>query len=329
MDNVTHTLTGLMLARAGLGGKTKGATVMMMLAANAPDMDVVSWFGGTLTYLEHHREYTHALVFAPLAALVPFALVRFIGRTPLGWVAYLGSLAAVLSHLLMDLTNVYGIRLLLPFSARWLRLDITDVIDPWILAILLLALAAPALVKLVSDEIGGRRQPAPKHGWAVFALLLLFLYECGRFVSHERAVAILNSHLWGGAPAVRVTATPDRLNPTHWRGIVEGEGFVYEVPVRVADDFNPGTGRIAYPPGPSPAIDAARKTREFEVFERFNQLPFWRLIPAPNGLRVELIDLRFGTPELPGFVAEAVVERGGHVVESKFGFSLPVGRGGD
>ena len=79
MDNVTHTLTGLMLARAGLGGKTKGATVMMLLAVNAPDMDVVSWLGGTLTYLEHHREYTHALAFAPLVALVPFALVRFPG----------------------------------------------------------------------------------------------------------------------------------------------------------------------------------------------------------------------------------------------------------
>src|SRR5213082_1833086 len=104
MDNVTHTLTGLMLARAGLGGKTRGATVMMLLAVNAPDMDVVSWFGGTLTYLEHHREYTHALGFAPLVALVPFALVRFIGSAPLGLAAYLGALVAVLSHLLMDLT---------------------------------------------------------------------------------------------------------------------------------------------------------------------------------------------------------------------------------
>src|SRR5262249_12067654 len=160
---------------------TRGAAVMMMLAANAPDMDVVSWFGGSLTYLEHHRSYAHALVFAPLVALVPFLLVRFIGRAPLAIAAYLGALGAVFSHLRMDVTNVYGSRLLLPFSARWLRLDITDVVDPWILAVLLLALGAPALVKLVSDEIGGRKQPAPKHGWAVFALLALFLYECGRF----------------------------------------------------------------------------------------------------------------------------------------------------
>ena len=137
----------------------------------------------------------------------------------------------VLSHLLLDATNVYGIRLLLPFSDRWYRLDMTDIVDPWILAILILALGAPALVKLVGDEIGGRKTPAPKRGWAWFAIVMLLAYEGGRYTSHERALAILNSHLYAGEPPARVTATPDRINPLHWRGIVEGEGYVYEVPL--------------------------------------------------------------------------------------------------
>ena len=42
MDNVTHTLTGLMLARAGLGKSTqRGGALMLMLAANVPDIDVL------------------------------------------------------------------------------------------------------------------------------------------------------------------------------------------------------------------------------------------------------------------------------------------------
>ena len=48
----------------------------------------------------------------------------------------------MLSHLALDWTNVYGIRLLLPFSGRFLHLDMTDVVDPWILLLLLLAVAA-------------------------------------------------------------------------------------------------------------------------------------------------------------------------------------------
>jgi membrane-bound metal-dependent hydrolase YbcI (DUF457 family) len=46
---------------------------------------------------------------------------------------YLGCVVAVLSHLLLDWTNVYGVRLMLPFSAKWYRLDSTDIIDPVIL----------------------------------------------------------------------------------------------------------------------------------------------------------------------------------------------------
>ena len=45
MDNLTHTLTGLMMARAGLAKPgQRGGALMIMLAANAPDMDVL-WSG--------------------------------------------------------------------------------------------------------------------------------------------------------------------------------------------------------------------------------------------------------------------------------------------
>ena len=72
--------------------------------------------------------------------------------------AYLVSLIGVASHLALDLTNVYGVRLLLPFSDRWLRLDLNSILDPWIMAALLLAVLAPALSKLVDamKETHGR-----------------------------------------------------------------------------------------------------------------------------------------------------------------------------
>ena len=66
--------------------------------------------------------------------VVVWSLVRIAWK-----MAFLVSLVGVASHLVLDLTNVYGIRLLLPFSARWLRLDITSVVDPWIWAALLLS----------------------------------------------------------------------------------------------------------------------------------------------------------------------------------------------
>ena len=73
MDNVTHTLTAVLLARAGLGKLVPGGTAVLMLASNLPDADsVVGLLGGPLAYLEYHRHLTHALVAAATAAVRPW-----------------------------------------------------------------------------------------------------------------------------------------------------------------------------------------------------------------------------------------------------------------
>jgi inner membrane protein len=321
MDNVTHSLVGLMMSRA-VATRPPRAAVMMILAANLPDIDVVSGLGGALSYIEWHRSYTHSLAFAPLMALIPLLMVwRF---SVLG---YAMSLAGVLSHLVLDWTNVYGIRMLLPFSHRWLRLDQTDVVDPWILAILLLAVAAPALARMVGSEIGSKKSAGPSRGWAWFALLAVLTYDGARFAAHQRALGVMGAHLFNGAIPNRLTAVPNRQNPWRWRGIAEAEGFVDIVPIDLATEFDPSGGRVDYTTAPNSAIEAARRTRPFEIFGSFNQLPFWKVTPVVDGTLVELIDLRFGTPENPGFEARAVVDASGEAHEAKFTFGNPLPTG--
>ncbi len=321
MDNITHSLVGLMMSRA-ITTRPPRAAVMMILAANLPDIDVVSSFGGALSYIEWHRSYTHSLAFAPLLAVIPLVLVwRF------SWLGYGMSLAGVLSHLVLDWTNVYGIRMLLPFSHRWLRLDQTDVVDPWILAILLLAVAAPALARMVSSEIGAKKSAGPSRGWAWFALLAVLTYDGARFAAHQRALGVMGAHLFNGSIPDRLSAVPNRENPWRWRGIAEAAGFVDIVPIDLAKEFDPSDGRIDYTTAPNPVIEAARRTRPFEVFGSFNQLPFWKVTPVVDGTLVELIDLRFGTPENPGFEARAVVDASGEVHDAKFTFGNPLPTG--
>jgi inner membrane protein len=324
MDNVTHTLVGLMLARvAAPRGKRPAAQGMMVIAANIPDIDVVTLFGGGMTYLQHHREYTHALVFAPLLAMIPPLLFRLVARQRLSLFTYVLSLVGVLSHPLLDWTNVYGVRLFLPFSARWLRLDITDIVDPWILLVLILAVAAPALAKLVSSEIGARSGEGTRRGWAWFALGALLCYEGGRYIAHERALGVLDSYIYNGDRARRITALPHRFNPLVWRAVVEGRNrdFTF-LTVNLAERFDSGSGRTEYSAAQdSPAIQAARRTPPFQVLEGFSQLPFWQMTPAEDGVVVQLIDLRFGTPRSPGFAsATAVVDQNGQVRSARLGF---------
>ena len=314
MDNVTHSLAGLMLGR--VSGRNAW---MMVVAANLPDVDIISWAGGSLTYIEYHRGIAHSLAAAPLMALIPMLLFR--SRS---WQSYAACLGGVLSHLLLDWTNTYGIRMLLPFSGRWLHLDMTDVVDPWILLAFLLAVAAPALAGLVSSEIGAKKTSAAKQGWAWVALTFLVAYEGGRFAAHQRALAVMGARLYNGKQANRLSAIPNRWTPFQWRGVAEGDGYVVDVPVDLNTEFDPSEGRIDYT---SPPNEAALKTRPFEVFSRFDQLPFWKAEKVADGAtEVQLIDLRFGTPERPGFAARAIVDGAGRVTESKFGFGLPGGR---
>jgi len=283
---------------------------------------VVTAASGSLTYLKYHRHLTHSLLMAPLLALLPVLLVRLASRKPVAWkMAYLASLAGVVSHLALDLTNVYGVRLLLPFSARWLRLDITSVVDPWIWAALLLAVIAPALARLVGSEMGAPIRPGRTA--AALALAFIVLYDGARAAIHQRAIEILDSRIYSGSPPGRVAAFPDTFNPFAWRGLVEAPAFQALFQFNVGEPFDPAAGVIFYRPEAEPVIHLASDTEPFRAFLDFSQYPAWTVTPLsdpPNGVQVQATDLRFGTPRQPGFRAVAILDGDSRVVRSWFSF---------
>lgn len=295
--------------------------MLLMIAANAPDFDIVSWFAGTVAYLHYHRWFTHALIAIPLMALVSVLIVRPFVKGAFPWArAMLAASVGVLSHVLLDWTNSYGIRLLMPFSSEWLRLDITNIVDLWIWAVLAIALVAPALARLVSSEIGAKSGTG--RGWAIFALVSLLGYEYGRYVLHNRAVAMMNVRLYDGAPPTRVAALPGFANPMQWRGIVETADTYRLTEVNLNQTFDPAAGRVIYKTVP-PEAAPLRQTRPFQVFLDFSAFPQWRSLPVPEregAVRVEVHDLRFGDPQNPRFVASGVVNAAKQVESAEFGF---------
>lgn len=328
MDNITHTLTGLMLSRAGANRISPRATALLLLAANAPDIDVIAALGGSAGYLHYHRGFTHSLAAIPLIAVLPVLLVRVAARRSLAWKgAYAVSVLGVASHVVMDWTNVYGVRLLLPFSDRWFNADITAVIDIWIWGALLLGLAGPFISRLVSSEIGAR--PGRGFGMAVFVLCFCLLYSFGRYLLHERAVAVLDARLYQGEAPLRVAAVPNPVSLARWVGLVETSGFYSVHPdLNLLRSFDPTAGKILYKPEPGPAIRAARDAGVFHVFLAFSQWPLWRVTPVAEpekGRLVEAMDLRFGAPPQPRFVASALLDGSLRVETTRFRFGATGG----
>jgi inner membrane protein len=320
LDNITHSFTAFFLSRAGLNRLTPQATAILLLSANAPDIDLVTLAGGSLNYFHYHRHLTHSLIFAPVLAAAVLGIVRIAGRKafPL-FPAFLVSLIGVASHLCLDWTNQYGIRLLLPFSGEWLHGDLINLFDVWLLTVFTFCLLAPVVSGLVGGEIGSPKPKRfPGRGFAWVALGFLALYDGGRWVLHSRALAILDSRIYDGAAPLRVAAFPYGSNPLEWRGIAETETAYQVFLIPVLQPPQTPEPRAIFKAEPSPAIDVANRTEEFRVFRDFAIYPLWQVIPAeaPDGaVRVVLSDLRFP------FSSSAVVDRSNAVRSAVFSYS--------
>jgi inner membrane protein len=141
LDNLTHSLVGLAVAKAGFERVSPRAVVACTIAASLPDFDIVTLiFGGRWAFLQHHRGISHSIPGALLLALAfPFVfyfgdriVARIRSRPPEIKVPGLmiASIVACATHPFMDWTNNYGIRLLLPWSPKWYYGDFVFIVDP-------------------------------------------------------------------------------------------------------------------------------------------------------------------------------------------------------
>ncbi|MCW5978713.1 MAG: metal-dependent hydrolase [Bryobacteraceae bacterium] len=328
MDNITHSLTGFLLSRVGFNRWPLPAAWLLAIGANIPDADFASALGGDELILECHRGPTHSFLFSPLVALAPPAIVALAARRRLPWLrAWLVSWAGVLSHLLLDWTNIYGARLLSPLNEEWYALSINSVMDLWIWIILFSAVGWMVISRLVTSEIGAGRSSG--RGVAVVALLGLVAFDFGRFVLHERARNVLDARVYSDELPQRAQALPTVANPFRWRGIVETRSAYHLFEVNLLETrFDPASGRVFYKPELPPVAAEALATEPFRKFLWFAKFPLWRIAPAEapdaaGGTMVQVIDLRFALPGEDAFAATALFDARGGLVRSWFQYEAP------
>ncbi len=139
MDNLTHTMVGWTLSKAGLERKSPLALPILLIGANLPDAEVVrNLFGGN--YLESHRGISHAPVgILGLSFVLAGAFWLYERRRPATsgrrtkfWLLWGIALAGLATHPFLDYLNDYGIRPLLPFSSAKYYGDLLTLINPWV-----------------------------------------------------------------------------------------------------------------------------------------------------------------------------------------------------
>ncbi len=226
MDNLTHSLVGLTAAKAGLEKLSPGATTLCILAANAPDIDlVVLIVRGRWAFLQHHRGITHSIVGAAVLAFALPLLFYFADRIAAQLKhreprvklpgLLLASVLTTATHPLLDWTNNYGMRFLLPWNPKWSYGDFAFVIDPffWIMlggsAFLLTSQTRTRLITWVAVAMvptylvlrGAAEQGGHPHAmllrslWilALIALVILYRQRTGARLGAKVAIAALIS----------------------------------------------------------------------------------------------------------------------------------------
>ena len=293
MDSLTHILFGATLAQTGFRRRLgRRAILASIVLSSLPDLDVAAgWIDGRFAEWEHHRGFTHSLLFAPVVGpLIGWGIARaerWRGRRPPGdavgddrlrcwvWLSFL----ALLSHPLLDVFTSYGTQLLWPLTTARFAVDAVAIIDP-----------AYSLLPLTIALVIGAKWPsaAKRAALSVFAFMALYLVFAWQL--NERIVGIAAADF--GRPA-EVTAYPLLLQP-YYRRVVALTPEAAHVGYYSLLSPKPITWK-AYPRENGVAIEAVRRTREAALFEWFSMdMALWRAVPDDNGARVEATDLRYG-----------------------------------
>jgi len=289
MDNLCHTLVGAALGEAGLERQTRLGTATLMIASNLPDIDVLV-FATSTPSVAFRRGWTHGVladVFLPLllTGIIVLASRRRGGVRPMRILAlsYLG----VILHVLMDLLNNYGVRLLMPFSQHWFYGDVLFIIDPWLWIVL------GAGVWFARQ----RRSAKPARG----ALLLATVYVVAMIVSARAARAEIADR-WqqvDGKPPQALMVGPVPMTPLR-RLLIIDAGDRYET-----GSFTWRPRDVRFDPhdvpknNTDPRVAAASRAPNIRAFLVWSRFPFWTLEPDAGGTRVTVGDMRFvGGPGL-------------------------------
>jgi membrane-bound metal-dependent hydrolase YbcI (DUF457 family) len=285
LDNLTHSLFAMTLARTPLSRAGRGTTAALILASNAPDIDIIATAGGALKYLEWHRGPTHGPIGVVGLGVIAAGLV-WIGRSlydarfppggskPAAPPAASGrpstdasfgvlvavSMIGIVLHVLMDLPTVYGTRPLSPFNWHWFAVDWLPIVDVYLLIALVVGLL-------------GRPTPAQRRAKAAFVLLLMATNYGVRAASHHQALVL----------------APQLFGPT--------------LPA-LCDPPAPGVRLFeSWPHASSPSIppDGRRCLVELAAMPSFTSPFRWRIIAQLSNAYeihdIDLLDRRFSEPE--------------------------------
>jgi membrane-bound metal-dependent hydrolase YbcI (DUF457 family) len=280
MDNITHTLIGVGLAKAGLSQRYgRGTTLLLAIASNIPDIDVAVLFSSNPLAFLWRRTPTHSVLGASIIAVLLAAFFRWIYPN-LSWRAVIGlSVLGIVGHVFADLWNSYGVVMFWPFSWRRVDLSWVFIIDLAIWGILVVSLIAGLVARAHQEAI-----------WRVgLSVLAVYLGVCASARQLAHATLTEQATRDGLAPAA-MYFYPEPFGPQRFRGVVQEPGRYSVYLIRPFQKKAELLEKIDAT-SPEPFVAAARASDAGRKLDSFFSTPVWRA--ASDGQAGEVYGLGF------------------------------------
>lgn len=289
MDNLCHTLVGAAIGEAGPKTRTRFGAAALMISANIPDLDVLSFLTDT-SPVSFRRGWTHGIA-AQIALPVLLTGAFWMWnrwRTPAsnaahpfhaGWLLALSYLG-VYSHVFLDYLNNYGVRLLTPFDWRWFYGDSVFIVDIWLWLVLGIGVWL------------SRRRRSPKPSTYAVAIATIYIFA---MLTSARVARGIVTEQWTdvhGTPPQALMVGPWPITPV-----------TREVIVDAGDHYEHGSfswpSRLELSPehiaknADRREVAIAREDPRIHALLIWSRFPIFTLEPVEGGTRVTVTDARF------------------------------------
>ncbi|MHB9095176.1 MAG: metal-dependent hydrolase [Eubacteriales bacterium] len=277
MDPLTHALVGMGVA-ALTGEKLSLANPLHLgavLGALAPDLDIVLQLCGDIPYLTHHRGSSHSIPGVLFSStVIAFALWLVMGVSQPG-IIFLWTILGAVSHLLLDILNSYGAKILWPFSQKKYTLN-------------LLVLADPIIIIIFAGVVFWPGMPG---GVAKTAFWLALAYLGIRF-SMRLKVHRLLWRKYADKGAKRVVVMPAMISLWNWSFFVETPDNYIIGEVRCFS-LSPGVKKVLNKYPKNTLIKKALNSKLGHIFQNFT--PYFHIYHCMEDGKqvVKFCDLRY------------------------------------
>lgn len=301
MDSITHALTGYAIScvlynRNEIQDKRKlnALKTSVVLGAVCPDIDFVAeFFGGNTLYFMSHRTVTHTPIGIIIISILCAAGIKTVRKELRFKLLFFGAFLGAISHVLLDITNIYSTLALWPLSNKMYSLGFLSIIDAFILGVLIISIIMSFIKSLRIYE---------KRIFEAALIIIVCYIGLKAFMQYDLKNYIINEYRRGSlisevkpAKELKAAVLTDYIGINSWNFIIENNNEFIKGNIRYYNrhisDITSIKKKI-----PDKAYENAAKTPLGKFVLKFTPFVDYSVSNYNKGYIVHMVDLRYTFP---------------------------------